>query len=169
MFFGNAQEKREEAQKEADALRFAASQICKVKKVVLAFDGKIYNCKFDKAIQELSENKTMFYCHSSYGWLYLECHTLQNKTITLLTTKAAEKEKEKDCFTEKKRIKAENMIDLLNSKYGECLKRATEIENSMQTLDQKLQQIAQLKKAINHIVSEIPSEVTNIYGMKYIY
>lgn len=158
-----------DALKEAETLRLAASQIHRIKKVILENDGKIYNCRFDEAIKKLNtENARFSSSVNSYGYYTLNIY-LNNKYITLISCKKATKGEETTFFTDSKRIKADAMSEYLTNKYGELLKRAAEIENAIQNINIYISQLETLKKSINNIISGIPSEVSTIYNLKHIY
>lgn len=169
--FYTSEERTKEIKKEVQSLRAAASNICRIKKVVSAFDGKIYNCKFDNAIETLSNDSVRIYSHiNSYGYFILDFYDKDtNKTINLIYTKKATKDTETDYFTSNKRIKAEHFINVLNDKYAELLKRATDIERSSENITTTLQQLESLKKSMNVIIAGLPTEITSIYNLKHIY
>ena len=170
MFYTREDAKKELA-KEAQALRSAASNIYRIKKVVSAYNGKVYNCRFNEAIKQLCNDKIRIYSNVNYyGYFVLDFYDKEtNKTVNLIYTKKATKDSETELFTTAKRIKAESFIDSLNAKYAELLKRATEIEQATAGIENTLQQLQSLKKSINHIISCLPAEVTNIYNLKHLY
>lgn len=170
MYYTNP-EREKDALQEAQSLRLAASQISKIKKVISDFDGKIYNCRFDEAINKLrNENIVIGSYVDSYGYFNIyvsDRHSANN--ITLLRCKKATKGEERPYFTDAKRIKADAMIEQLNYKYGELLKSASEIEETVKNIKNKINQLESLKKAMNAIISTIPAEVANIYRINHIY
>jgi hypothetical protein len=170
MFYTREDAKRELA-KEAQALRSAASNICRIKKVVSAYNGKVYNCRFDEAIKQLCNDKMRIYSNVNYyGYFVLDFYDKEiNKSVNLIYTKKATKDSETKLFTSAKRIKADCFINELNEKYSELLQRATEIERASAEIERTLEQLKSLKKSINCIISGLPSEVTNIYNLKHIY
>lgn len=170
MYYTNS-EREKNALQEAQALRLAASQISKIKKIISDFDGKIYNCRFDEAINKLkNDNIIVSSFVDSYGYFNIyvsDRHRASN--IYLLRCKKATKGEERPYFTDTKRIKADAMIEQLNYKYGELLKSASEIEETVKDIKTKINQLESLKKAMNVIISTIPAEVANIYRINHIY
>ena len=69
-------------------------------------------------------------------------------------------------MTDKKRLKADKIIEALNDKYAELLKKATALEAGADSIDGILEQVAQLKSMLNIIVNSVPYEVSDAYGLK---
>ena len=141
---------------EIEALRTCARQIHKIKKVVKEFDGKIYNCKFDKAISELSDEECRFWVSNSYGWFYVQAspknaegQNIGRSYKNLLSGYSALANDRKQCqtdetnklFTGKKRIMADKIIDHLNERYASLLQEAKRLEESLDSLDISLANI----------------------------
>ena len=168
MFYGTNEEKKNHIRKEAQALRLAASKIHLVKDVVKRFDGKVYNCRFNDAISDLSVDGFRFWCHKdSYGRFEISC-TGNSRYITLFSCRI-EAGKENDYMTDKKRLKADKIMEALTDKYGELLKKATALEAGADSIDGILEQVAQLRSMLNIIVNSVPYEVSDAYGLRRYY
>ena len=165
MIYGSNEEKKNHIRKEAQALRLAASKIHLVKEVVKQFDGKVYNCRFDNAIKALSTEDFRFWCHKdSYGRMGI-CCTGNSRYITIFSCRI-ETGKQNEYMTDKKRLKADNMISALNAEYGNLMKKATELEAGADKIDIILEQVSQLKSMLTTIVNSVPYEVSDAYGLK---
>lgn len=167
----NESERIKELQSEVSALRQAARQIAKVKKVVAEFDGKVYNCRLDNAIGALSDDNYRLVMYAAYGsYIYIDCRVQsENKSVTLMYLRKPQTGTETDYFTDKKRVKAAEIIESLNNKYSELMKEAAEIERTIESIDVSIQQIKQLKSMINGIINAMPTKVVDVYGLKRIY
>ena len=169
--FGTYEDKKKELTREAQSLRAAASNLYKIKKVVNAYNGKVYNCRFDEEIKKLCDDKIRIHSHVNYyGYFIIDFYDkATNKTVNLIYTKKATKDTETTLFTDTKRIKADCFINELNEKYSELLQRAAEIERAGAEIEKTLEQLKSLKRAMNCIIGGLPSEVTSVYNLKHIY
>lgn len=163
----------------ASMLREAADSMNRVKEVVRKFDGKIYNCKFDEAIQDLTEDTNRFYVSNQYGWFYIQfCprNGSYNNTVSLLTgysCKASDSIKEQTntdyILFDGKRVNAEKMIEGLNRKRAALLKEAYELETVAADLEKTVKQINDTKSLLNTLVQSLPSIVRDACNLKYCY
>ena len=169
------EEARKKCSKHAEDLRLAAQKIRLIKEIAKAFDDKVYNCRFDEAIKELSDDKNIFYVTIRYGrFEVVYTPRCSGNYITLLSGYTATKgEPEKSArqedilFTPTKRIMAGKMIERLNTKYENLLKEATQLENALTKVDEIIAKTQELKRLYNVIVSELPSEVQNNFGLQH--
>lgn len=174
MFIGSFEQKKENIKKQIEALRTASKQIGKIKKVVQDFDGKVYNCRFDQAIEQLSDKETglRFYVQNHYNFS-IQCSAFQcYPYIALLETFRPVKGQAKGkciCFDENKRIKADKMIELLNNKYSEILKKAQELENALNNIEATLDQLEQIKHTYKLVADALPYQIRDTFGIKYVY
>lgn len=180
MVYG-AENQKKTIQNRIEALREAADQIKRIKKLVQSFDGKIYNKRFDEALAGLSGENFRIYGSNSYGWYYIHYiprHGSYNDSITLLTgysckaeNKISEDHQKEEfiIFDTNKRIKAAAMIEGLNRKYAELLKEAYELEETFKNIDQILNQVKKAKEILSAIVAPLPSIIIDTYGIKRYY
>lgn len=178
MYFGSLEERKSYITNRAAYLRDAAGTINRVKEVVKKFDGKVYNCRFDEAISDLTDDRNRFYVSNSYGWFYLYCYkrgTNLNNAPSLLTGYSCKADQIKDQTREEykifdgKRIKADAMIEGLNRSRERLLQEAFELENAAADLDNTLQMIGSLKNAINSLICGLPYTVQDACGLKRVY
>ena len=158
---------------EADVIRTAAAQIPKLKKVIDAYDGKMYNKRFDEAIRNLSTDEIRFSAYTSYNWYYVECYPGCNYSERqgLLTGYAAKRDDtrytdEKNViFSDSKRILKDKMYQALNTRREKMLQEAAELERIAAELDVTLQNIEYLRSMLTAMVGSLPSHVINVCGL----
>ena len=173
------EEKRDYILKRAHILRDAAGSVNRVKEVIRDFDGKIYNCRFDEAIANLTDEDHRFYVSNHYGWFYIQFSPRKgnyNNTQSILSgysCKASDQVREQtrqECILfDGKRINAAAMINGLNNKREELLREAYTLESAADNLEKTLQQITDTKALLNNLVQGLPSIVRDACGLKYCY
>ena len=151
---------REEADKEIKAyieeLRKNAGIIPAIKKTVQEFDGKVLNCRLEKAL----EAATGQYIHvekryntlAIYG--YYKSHYMTFASVSL------------DTLTDGKRINAAAMIESLNDCRTKMLQEANEMEQQMQNVDIIRQQLESIKKLYEAVVSPVNSMIADYYRIE---
>ena len=175
MFIGSIEQKKENIKKQIEALRTASRQVGKIKKVVQEFNGKVYNCRFDQAIEQLSDKEAglRFYTQDYYTTFAIQCSTSHfYSPVALLETFRPVKGQAENkciCFDENKRIKADKMIELLNNKYSEILQKAQELENALNNIDATLNQLEQIKHTYKLVADALPYQIRDVFGIKYVY
>lgn len=149
-------EKQDEAaRKKIEAYREAAALCARIKPVIAAFDGKVYNCRFDKKIAEYGR---LFVHRNSYNFsidLYKDCAQL-----CVCSVKVDEGIKEK-------RIQADVLIESCNQRREELLKRAYTIEQELTQVDLYIASFEEIKKDVEHLRKSLSYEVVEIYGLNY--
>ncbi len=155
---------KNELMEKAGNIRNAAKQINRIKEVVDHFDGKVYNCRFDNAIKELDTDDLRFRSFKNhFGYLEVYCYTGKYSENVTLIYKSIE---ENNCFTDKKRIKADGFREELNKTYSNLMQEATRHENAAQNLDNIIDQVEMMKRALNKIVAPLPSIVIDKCHLK---
>ncbi len=154
-------------------LRDSAQKIRLIKEIVRAFDGRVYNCRFDEAIQALNDDEAYFYCTNNYGWYHIIYSPRRDPwSKELLSVPAAVRggsdkgKPEEKVFTDTKRIIADKMIELLNNKYADLLREANELENALTKIDEVLLQTKQLKQLYNVLVDTLPYSVQEKFNIQ---
>ena len=145
--------KRQKILEYAEMYRQAAVIIPKVKEVVRLFDGKLYNCKFDRAIEALSDDTNAFYIHTSYGNFTVYWYSKKfsvSESISILHGRKAEKGKDNTFFDSTKRILADSIINDLNNTYAKLMKDATEFERVADNVESLIAQVKILKDTLNN-------------------
>lgn len=179
--YGTIEEKKTRLLTDADRMRKTAAQINRVKTVVKQFDGKMYNCKLDNALKELSNEDGRVYAYNSCDWYYIQfvpAGRAYSDDYYLFSGRSAAacqnvdrgnnnfKTWEKNyCFTENKRVDFSKFCVLLNERYETLLKNAAAFEKAAADAEKILDQVATLKKQINAIVNTIPYTAQDILGL----
>lgn len=170
MYFESNEARKEYILKEAEKIRTAAGIIKDIKPIVRQFDGKVYNKRFCEAVEALRSDSLWISAGINYGFFYIRTYPARcySEDIYILSTRAATAGEEREAFTDSKRIKADAMIDILNNKYGELMRKAYIFEEQARTLDQTMDQIDQLKMIYKKLWDDIPGELHEVYNIKRI-
>lgn len=154
MFWRNAEDANKEAQKRIEMYREAAGIIPAVINAIHRFDGKVYNCRFQNALQEEAKNvyanKTEYYIEV-YMWF-------NGRHINLARIKTEE-------LIDGKRIPAGKMIESARGYQSSHLKTAYEIETSLQQVEQCKAYLREMKEKIENFTAKIPGDVREIYNI----
>lgn len=177
MVYGNIEDQKKAITAQAGRLRRATGVIRRLKPVILSYDGKIYNKRFDESIRNLSDDAGHLSCYNRYGWFYIDFmeHRRYNNHITILscygcTADQIEHKTNQDRIVfDGKRIKADRMVSLLDLSYCELLKKAYELETAAQELENTLKQIKDTHALLNHLVDSVPDYVRDVCGIKRFY
>ena len=163
----------------AASLRRAADTTRLLKPVIRSYDGKVYNCRFDEAIQALSDDHARLSVSNSYGWLYIhyrEPAMSYNNEITLLSGYSCKSAEYKPHQTDHdkmlfdgKRIKAAAMVAELDSRREALLKEAYDLEDYAGNLPDVLKRIQETEKLLHHLTVGLPSIVMDLCRIKRYY
>ena len=88
MIYTDVEGRQEAILSQAEHLRKAAASVNRLKPVLRAFDGKVYNCRFDEAIGQISGENERFYAYNSYGWFYISWNdkaAMHSQSINILS------------------------------------------------------------------------------------
>jgi len=151
------QDAEKKTRERVDTLRECAALIPQIKKVVAAFDGKVYNKRLPEAIQAATGQHISTERRGDYLSFY---RYERGDCFTLLSIKADE-------MPDGKRIKAEQFNNSLNENRARMLKEAAQIEEQLQSIDAVIDKIEQLKKLYGAITSPLNSRLRDNYGIKY--
>jgi len=146
------------AQTMAESFRTTAAQLPRLKKVLKSFDGKVFNCRLEAALNE-PKNPVYIFCRKRYK--YLEIYTyVGNHQRTLATCLLDE-------MPDGKRIPADLLIKSAEDRRADFLKTAAEIERAAEQMDTIKEQIEQVKRLLEGITKPLPYEVIDIYNLNY--
>ncbi len=159
-FYGNIEEAHQAARTRANAYRTAAGYINNVAKVVKEFDGKVYNCRFDKALKEATEHRV--FCNKTQYtfeiYTYPESH--YSFHIGLANIKAED-------LTDGKRIPADKIIKSLQDHREMLLRKAYDIESHIDEMQQALAYIEQTKNKLEAYCRSFNTDLRDIYNIPY--
>lgn len=176
MIYGIEEQKKAIIAK-ADHLRAGVAAMNALKPVIRAFDGKVYNCRFDDAIYTLSDD-TARYCASNHcGWFSIKWNarrTSYSDNICLLSAYSCKgspikNQDPENAVFDRKRINAEKMICRMNHEREKLLSEAYKLEIAAADLEKHLQQISDTKKMLYCLVNSLPDHVIDICGLKRYY
>ena len=143
-----------------DGYHAALSYIPAIEEIIKKFDGKVYNCRFDKAVREATSNKVI--CDTKYESLYIYTWipNRYSQQITIVHISFDE-------FTDGKRIPAEKIIANMKKYRDENLKSIDQIEKAMAQIPHMKKHIQRSIDKLNNYLQDIPFEVRDIYGIPY--
>ena len=158
-YYESEEQRKEAIAKKVDLYREAAGYMPTIAKIVQSFDGKVYNCRFDKAIEAALKGKVYVYKRWEYIHIYVLDH---GHDITLASLPMKE-------LNESKRIPAEKFLASLRQYRDELLKKAYDIETTIdQAANIKIYAEQTIEK-INALLQKIPTEVREAYNIPYGY
>lgn len=129
-------------------------------KVIREFDGKIYNVRLERALQEAAQPEHV-YCQKRYKFIEIYTH-IGNDTFTVCQIAL-------DDLTDGKRIPADKMIESAQTRRENLLKEAAKMDSFAANIDGIEEQISSLKKAYNAILEGIPYTAQDILNVKHMY
>lgn len=141
-----------------------------VRKVMRDFDGKVFNCRLEKALKEALPDHRIYVSTSYETIIEINFHPDHgsNNWITLLSghkTTAKYYDPEKSFLTPEKRIDAAKALDLIEAKRVERLKRINEYKIFLENEQQIMQQLSILYKQIGTITATIPYTMRDYFGI----
>lgn len=162
-FYGSIEEANKEARRRVEGFRTAAAWIPVIIKVFREYDSKVFNCRFDKALEAATGNKvhaqkTDYNVLRVYGWI--EGYSYDVELSRQDGKKAAE-------AGEKIRINAEELTTAARAKYAELLTRAAEIENTMERVPQIKEYIKEQKEKLVAFFRGYNTDIRDLYGLPY--
>lgn len=150
------------AKRLAEDHREAAQLFAEIRPVITEFDGKVYSCRFEKALQDKTGRR--IYCRKECGgkWLTIYYYSKNfNQQMTIAGIKI-------DDMTDGKRINAARFLESGRERYIDHLKRAASLETAIQKAPEIKKQIAELTKMINVLSWQIDCyEAREIFDLNY--
>ena len=153
------------AAREVEGRREAAATFPLVREVVQQFAGKVYNCKFEKALQEALRDKApgrIYTRKDSYNVNveYFPAARNNGYSITLCSMKTKD-------LIDGKRIDGKALEESLKARRESLLKEAAAIEEQAANADVYRRQIEDLQRRLEHITGGICYTVRDIYSLDY--
>lgn len=143
----------------AKAHREAAALFPQIRKVFESFDGKVYNCRLEKALQE-STGRRIYTQKTGYTlsvYLYLPDYR-GNSEYTIAVIKTAE-------LVDGKRIPAAALIESARQHREEHLQQAALLESAPDTMPETAQRIRYFIDQANKLIDSLPYSVREMYGI----
>ena len=159
MFYGSQEEAKKEIERKARACREMSALFPVIRSVAEAFDGKVFNCRFQNALQE---KQPRIYAQKRYDWLEITAYSKENGCgeYTLARIKL-------DDMPDGKRIPADLIIDAARKERESLLQQAVKIERDAAEAEEKRKQLEYFKNQIDRIRDSICYEVRDIYNLDY--
>ena len=149
------EEKKKAIEKQVQEMRTNAAFYPVIAKVLRDFDGKVFNCRLEKALKDATNNNV--YVHKRMDWI--EIYSFNRGALTTLA------QIRKDTMPDGKRICADDFIKDAQERRAALLKKAADIEQTAANMDMIAAQLDGLKKTYNAIVETIPYELRDMYGI----
>jgi len=172
MFCGDKEAKDKEIMKRIKARREAAAVFPYLRKTIEAFDGKVFNCRFEKALREdgnywsveLKRNEhygdflSISFCKSG------ECSSREWKTVCGINLG---RPGGKGVVWDGKRIPAAVLIEESRKTRESLLHEAAVLEEMIEIAPVLEKQLEYFKAQIDRIVGQIPYEARSVYNLGY--
>ena len=137
--------------------RTAAALFQPFKRVTEEFDGKVLNCRYEKALKEAAGRGV--FVKKYYKYLHIGIWEQGQEFIIA----SVELEKMPDG----KRIPAALLIDSAREQRADFLKRAAELEAAPEKAKAIKEQFTQISKVVDALRDSLPYEAREIYGLNY--
>lgn len=144
-----------------NALRDAANVIPALCKVIMEFDGKVYNVRFDRAIKAATDRHV--YVDTRYNnWISIQmcAQSFCGASITLAQIR-------REDMKDGKRISADKMIESARSCRESFLNDAYCLESSKDEMYQAREYIIQEVEKLNRYIGSLPSSARGLYEIPY--
>ena len=150
----------------AEEYRNAAELFPIIRPVIESFDGKVFNCRLDKALRELFEKTGRYICaRREYGALKIYYYeTTYHGSAQFMLASIPESK-----LPEGKRIPAADLINSAREQRESNLKVAASLDENIAVMQTTKKQIEYLVSQINRIVDPLPSAIQDIYGFRHVY
>lgn len=155
--FYDEEARRAGCEKTAAAHREAAALFPAIRKVFEAFDGKVFNCRLEKALREAT-GRRVFVKKSDYSievYTYLDDYR-GSSWYTLAFVKCED-------LKDGKRIPAAAFIDSARSNREKHLKEAAQMEAAPDTVPELVQHIKYFIDQANKLIDSLPYSVREMY------
>lgn len=157
-YYRTPEEQQKDTQSRIESYRQAAAQAPAIIRVLKQFNGKVYNCKLDKALADATENKIRVSERYGYCEIYAT-HTTNYDHITLARFDKAK--------LENKRLDAGKLIEQVTASREELLKKAYTIETTAPQADNIREYIRQEIDRLENICKGLPDDIRDIYNIPY--
>lgn len=154
MFYSkDAQEKEMSAR--IKARREAAALFPAIRKTAEMFDGKVLNCRFEKALKEAAGRCVFVEKRSQF--VYIEMYD-RGTVLTLATMKISE-------MADGKRINATALIEDAKQQRLSHLQKAADMERAFENAEVTRRQLNELKKLVEKVLADVPYEVRDVCNL----
>lgn len=130
-------------------------------KVFRQFDGKVYNCRLEKALQEATGK----YIHTEWNYsgsvLHIEYYSnVMGRSLYLASL-------DKKDMADGKRLNAEKLIESAKDRSEDFRRRAEALDATADKVDDIRQQVKAAEKLIRGLIGSLPCEALDIWNLNY--
>ena len=158
IYYRSTEERQKDLNNRIESYRQAAAQAPAIIKIIRQFDGKVYNCRLDKALKEATNGKVGVY--NQYGFISIyACYTTNYHHINFATFRLED--------LENKRINAEKLIEQVKAARENLLDKAYKIETYSEQADNIREYVKQSIEKLESICKSLPDDIREIYNIPY--
>lgn len=158
IYYRSTEERQKDLNNRIESYRQAAAQVPQIIKTLKQFDGKVYNCRLDKALREATNGKVGVY--NQYGFISIyACYTTNYHHINFATFRLED--------LENKRINAEKLIEQVKAARENLLDKAYKVETYSEQADNIREYVKQSIEKLESICKSLPDDIREIYNIPY--
>ena len=158
IYYRSTEERQKDLNNRIESYRQAAAQVPQIIKTLKQFDGKVYNCRLDKALREATNGKVGVY--NQYGFISIyACYTTNYHHINFATFRLED--------LENKRINAEKLIEQVKAARENLLDKAYKVETYSEQADNIREYVKQSIEKLESICKSLPDDIREVYNIPY--
>lgn len=158
IYYRSTEERQKDLNNRIESYRQAAAHVPQIIKTLKQFDGKVYNCRLDKALREATNGKVGVY--NQYGFISIyACYTTNYHHINFATFRIED--------LKNKRIDAEKLIEQVKAARESLLDKAYKIETYSEQADNIREYVKQSIEKLESICKSLPDDIREIYNIPY--
>ena len=158
IYYRSTEERQKDLNNRIESYRQAAAQVPQIIKTLKQFDGKVYNCRLDKALKEATNGKVGVY--NQYGFISIyACYTTNYHHINFATFRLED--------LENKRINADKLIEQVKAARENLLDKAYKVETYSEQADNIREYVKQSIEKLESICKSLPDDIREIYNIPY--
>jgi len=158
IYYRSTEERQKDLNNRIESYRQAAAHVPQIIKTLKQFDGKVYNCRLDKALREATNGKVGVY--NQYGFISIyACYTTNYHHINFATFRLED--------LENKRINAEKLIEQVKAARESLLDKAYKVETYSEQADNIREYVKQSIEKLESICKSLPDDIREIYNIPY--
>lgn len=155
--FYNDETRRAGCEKTAEAHRTSASLFPIIRKVFEQFDGKVFNCRLEKALRDATERRIFVIKRELYIEVYMYLDDYRGNSVYNLAFVKC------DTLKDGKRISAAAFIDSARSYRENHLREAAQMDAAPETAPELVKQIEYFVAQANKLIDSMPYSVQEMY------
>lgn len=157
-YYHSTEDQKKDLDSRVESYRRVAGYAPAIIKVLKQFDGKVFNCRLDKAIMEATNNEIRVYKRYDFVEIY-GYFTTNYHQITLARFRTED--------LVNKRIDAEKIINQVITAREELLKKAYSVETYAAQADNIREYVRQSIDKLEKMCRAIPDDIRDIYNIPY--